>query len=177
MSENNRPKENKGEWKPIDFVIPFFAFALAVYYYYTIRGLPDIAKYYGGTISLLIIICFVLIVGIFFRKKIYQQFKSLPTFFQKSDGNTHPVLIAVEVLGIALVYVGAIQLIGFTVATFLYLCAMMLFLGRRGIFKIDLPSAAVTVVGFILFVVILNLNISLDPISKSLKYMIRGWIF
>ena len=177
MSENNRPKENKGEWKLIDFVIPFFAFALAVYYYYTLRGLPDIAKYYGGTISILIMICFAAIMGIFFKKKIYLQLRSLRGKLHKSEKGINPTLVAVQVLGIALLYVGAIQLIGFTCATFLYLCVMMLFLGRRGIWRVILPAVAVTAVGFILFVVILNLNISLDPISKSLKYLIRGWIF
>ena len=29
----------------------------------------------------------------------------------------------------------------------------------------------------LLFVVILNLNIALDPISRAAKYLIRGWIF
>ena len=53
----------------------------------------------------------------------------------------------------------------------------MPFLGRRGIWGILLPALLVTVIGFILFIVILNLNIALDPLSRSLKYLIRGWIF
>lgn len=178
MNEKKNKKNDKNEWKLIDMVIPLLAFMLAVYYYYTLLELPAIAKYYGGTISVLLMICFAGVVCIFFRKKLYLEFKQLAGNFKHlKEAKTNPTLVAVELLGLTLLYVGAIQLIGYTVATFVYMCVMMLFLGRRGVLKILLPALAVTLIGYILFVIILNLNISLDPVSRSLKYMIRGWIF
>lgn len=180
MSEKNKKnekKDNKSEWKLIDLVIPVFAFALAVYYYHTLRELPAIAKYYGGTISILIMLCFACVVVIFFKNKVYLEFKQTEKDTKAEKGKSNPSLIAAELIGITVLYVGAIKLVGYTAATFIYLCVIMLFLGRRGVFKIVLPAVAVTLVGYILFIIILNLNISLDPVSKWLKYLIRGWIF
>lgn len=176
-NRNNKP-DSKSEWKLIDMVIPLFAFALAAYYFYTLRGLPSIAKYYGGTISVLIMLCFAGFVIIFFRHKLYlsiKKMKGVPRSREKL--RTDPTVVAVELLVITLLYVGLVRLVGYTAATFVYLCVVMLFLGRRGVLRILLPAAVVTVLGYFLFVIILNLNISLDPVSKSLKYLIRGWIF
>lgn len=172
-------KNKKSDWALIDLVIPLFAFCLAAYYLYTLRDLPTLAKYYGGAIAVLIFLCFAATVCVFFKRKMYLQCKELKKLFQKEtyfrDGGG--TAVALELLGITILYVGAIKLLGFTAATFLYLCVVMLFLGRRGIWKILLPAAGVTLVGYVLFVIILNLNINLDPVSKSLKYIIRGWVF
>lgn len=172
-------KNKKSDWALIDLVIPLFAFGLAVYYLYTLRDLPTLAKYYGGAIAVLIFLCFAATVYVFFKRKMYQQFKELRKIFQKETflRNGSGTTIALELLGITILYVGAIKVMGFTAATFLYLCAVMLFLGRRGVWKILLPAAVITLVGYVLFVIILNLNINLDPVSKSLKYIIRGWLF
>jgi len=178
MGDKKEKKASKSEWNLIDMVIPLFAFLLAVYYYYTLLDLPAEAQYYGGTISILLIICFAAVVYIFFKKKVYLEFKTIKDNFIPNDEKKEtPLVVAIELLCITLLYVGAIRLIGYTSATFLFLCAVMFFLGRRGIFRIILPAAIITVVGYILFIIILNLNISLDPVSRTLKYLIRGWIF
>lgn len=179
--DHDKKKQNTGaEWKLIDFVIPTLAFALAAYYLYSLRELPSVAQYYGGTISVLIGVCFVAFVIAFFKNKVYLQFKTLFSTFKKgatTDKETGKTITAILLLAFTLLYVWAIKLIGYTAATFLYLCVIMPFLGRRGIWGILLPALLVTVIGFILFIVILNLNIALDPLSRSLKYLIRGWIF
>lgn len=177
--ENNKKKKSsKSEWTLVDLIIPVFAFALAVYYYYTLRELPTIAKYYGGTISVLIMICFVAVVFIFFKNKLYLGLKELKNIFKKEEnGKPNTFLVAAELLCITLLYVGAIKLVGYTLATFVYLCVVMVFLGRRGALRILIPALIVTLIGYVLFIIILNLNITLDPVSKSLKYLVRGWLF
>lgn len=177
--ENDKKKPDGGtEWKLIDFVIPVLAFALAAYYLYSLRELPSVAQYYGGSISILIGLCFLAFVVIFFKNKVYLQFKTLFSFSgQEKHSDAGKTLTAVLLLALTLLYVWGIKLIGYTAATFIYLCCIMPFLGRRGIWGIVLPALLVTVLGFVLFVVILNLNIALDPVSRSLKYLIRGWIF
>ena len=171
-------KHKKSDWALIDLVIPLAAFGLAAYYLYTLRDLPALAKYYGGAIAILIFLCSAAVVYIFFKEKLYLQLGEWKAFFRKEtfrgSGGT---VIALELLGMTIVYVGAIKLLGFTAATVLYLCAVMLFLGRRGVWRIILPAVGITIVGYVLFIIILNLNINLDPLSKSLKYWIRGWVF
>ena len=69
MNKDKKKDNGKAEWKLIDFVIPAFAFALAAYYLYSLRDLPTVAQYYGGAISILIGVCFLAFVVIFFREK------------------------------------------------------------------------------------------------------------
>lgn len=177
MDKDKKKTDGKAEWKLIDFVIPTFAFALAAYYLYSLRDLPTVAQYYGGTISILIGLCFLAFVFLFFRKKVYLEFKTLFSSSKEESGDRGKVLTALILLAVTLLYVWMIKLLGYTVASFLYLCAVMPFLGRRGVWGIVLPAILVTVIGFVLFIVILNLNIALDPVSRALKYLIRGWIF
>ena len=177
MDKDNKNKSGT-EWKLIDFVIPTFAFALAAYYLYSLRELPAVARYYGGSISILIGVCFLAFVIIFFRRKVYLEFKGLFSAKEEAEpGSRGKAVTAVLLLAITLLYVWVIKLLGYTAATFLYLCVVMPFLGRRGIWGILLPALLVTVIGYFLFIVILNLNISLDPVSRAVKYMIRVWIF
>ncbi len=177
MNKDKKKDNGKAEWKLIDFVIPAFAFALAAYYLYSLRDLPTVAQYYGGAISILIGICFLAFVVIFFREKVYLEFKTLFSSAKEDPEGRGKTITAVLLLALTLLYVWMIKLLGYTVATFLYLCVIMPFLGRKGIWGIVLPALLVTLIGFILFVVILNLNIALDPISRAAKYLIRGWIF
>ena len=178
MNKEKKKDNSKAEWKPIDFVIPTFAVALAAYYLYSLRELPAVAQYYGGAISILIGVCYLAFVVVFFREKVYLGFKAL--FSSGEEGNTNgksKAITAIVLLALTLIYVWMIKLIGFTVATFLYLSVIMPFLGRKGIWGIILPALLITVIGFVLFVVVLNLNIPLDPISRTVKSLIRGWIF
>ncbi len=82
----------------------------------------------------------------------------------EAASEAQPAVIRAEVLGFAkvtaavLVYVAAIQLTGYAIATILFLLAMMLLLGERSFLRLALVASSVTATLYYLFFIFLGVT-------------------
>jgi hypothetical protein len=82
----------------------------------------------------------------------------------RAEAETEPAAIRAELAGFAkvctavLAYLGAIQLLGYAVATLLFLLAMMLVLGGGGLLRLALVATGVTATLYYLFFIFLGVT-------------------
>jgi hypothetical protein len=163
--------EKRSVWSAGDLFVPGLAASLALYYIYTVKDLPGLAQMYGGTLS---VVCL-----LFFAAASYLTFSG-----RKRSGGSSETLFAfaaryAQVLCLAfltaffifiLPYAGyflSVAFLGTVVAGYLRYSRHPLALLAVGVL--------ISLSGFLLFVLFLNVDLPLDPVSLAVKEAIQSW--
>ena len=161
--------KKKASWTSADLIIPIFALSLSIYYISTIWNVPQLAQWYGGGLSLINIVFFA--VALFcaaksgaFKKKA-NLFAYLKSGQYKTDGKGNAVALILMVA----VYIALLPVLGYFVCSFVFICGVMYFLKIRRMSRIFKCALCISLLGFFLFVIVLNVPIPLDPVSEKIR--------
>lgn len=166
----------KKKWNLAELIVPVFSIAFAAYYLYTIRGIAPMAQYYGGALSVMIIALSIVLIVIGIRHGAL-KISNPVTYFKehRDDPAVRKYLKATLLMVMVAVYIALVQLVGYVIASILFMCGVMIYLGRkRTVRSILLPALLVTAIGFGLFMLFLNVSMPLDPASTWLKDTLRS---
>jgi amino acid transporter len=146
-----------------ELVVPVTATVFALYYLSTIRGIPFLAQIYGGGVSiLLLLLCLIASLRVIV-KLVRENRDAVPVTFSEVKAALRPYSKAAAlVLGMAL-YIGLMSFIGYPAVSFLFIAGALYILGLKSIPRALLLSLVVTVIGYILFVVFLQVRLPLGP--------------
>lgn len=150
MNKETNPGEPEKKHIGADLVIPIAALAFTIYYFSTIIDLPWTAQastfLIGGLLVATIVAFAVFNTIAVTRGEADLGFQRLTEPF-----SFLPTRVALFVLTIG--YIVVIESVGFTITTFVFLCAAMLVLGRGARWKFILVlSAILAVAGYLLFI-------------------------
>ena len=167
MDENTGPRPPARRPVGGDLIIPIAAVAFTLYYFTTIWESPweaQVNAFFVGTI--LIALVAILLIRIGFALKTGEADLRLGPLIE-------PVGIAPKrliLLLLAIGYVAAIEWLGFTLTTFVFLAAAMLVLssGRRPAFIFGL-AAALSLGGYVLFMVAFQTRFPEGPLEWLMK--------
>ena len=152
-------------WSVGDLFIPGLGMVLAVYYLYTVRSLAPLAQLYGGGLSLLCIVLFLVAAIMVMRhRKNYAAggFEKLITL-----AAAHSKFIVMTFL--IVLFIVFIPILGYPLTSVLFVASTMLFLKYGKLPAILKISFIVTLVGFVLFILFLNVDLPLDFVTEKLK--------
>jgi hypothetical protein len=163
--EGDAMAKQPARWTPADLFVPGLSLILALYYLYTIRGLARLAQMYGGSLSILCIalffVAFILVLrsgGLGIRGAV-SRLGILASENRKFLGMT----------ALTALFIGLIAFVGYPAASILFVAATAFSLKYAGIGKTLAVSFVVTLVGVILFILFLNVDLPLDPLSNAIK--------
>lgn len=157
--------KNSTRWSVGDLFIPGLGMALAVYYLYTVRGLAPLAQLYGGGLSLLCIAFFLAAVIMVIKHRKYYSaggYKKLSSLV--SAHSKYLVMTALTAL-----FIVFIPIIGYPLASVLFVASITAYLKYGKPLQILKVSVIVTLVGFVLFILFLNVDMPLDVVTEKLK--------
>lgn len=152
-------------WTSADLFVPGLSLLLALYYLYTIRGLARLAQLYGGSLSILCIALFFVAFVLVLRSGglglggAVSRLKTLA-----SENRKFLVMTALTAL-----FIGLIAFIGYPAASVLFVAATASYLKYARIGKTFAVSVMVTLIGVILFILFLNVDLPLDPLTSAIK--------
>ena len=153
------------QWSAGDLFIPGLGMGLAVYYLYTVRGLAPLAQLYGGGLSLICIALFLAAVIMVIRHRKNDSaggFKKL-----NSLAAVHKKFIVMTVL--TALFIVIIPIIGYPLASVLFVASTTIFLKYGNPLRVMKVSVIVTLVGFVLFIIFLNVDLPLDAVTEKLR--------
>jgi len=170
--------KEKYSWKLSDLIIPTFAVMLAIYYLFTIIGIPVVAQMYGGSLSIGVIL---LSAAMFLLAVKSGGFKKItnPITYLKENWCTPTIIIykkVVVLLVFITLYIILIPYMGYPLTSIIFLTIVMHFLGMKNTPKIVGIATLVTFMGFALFILFLNVQLPLDLLTEQIKYFIRDLI-
>jgi hypothetical protein len=148
-----------------ELVVPILSVIFSLYYLYTIQDIPFLAQMYGGGISFfLIFLSIVVSTRIIVRIVKARSEAAPPTFAEvKKAGRFYYKAIALA-LGMAL-YIGLMPYLGYVILSFLFVTAATWILGVKSIPRAMLMALGVTVAGYLLFIVFLQVRLPLGPVQ------------
>jgi hypothetical protein len=167
MTERSRLAEP--EKKPIggDLMIPLAALAFTLYYFSTIIDSPwtaQVSAFFIGSV-LIVLVCGFLVKA---AATLARGEATLRPDTLAAPARLVPTRLAF--LAITLSYVFLIQWGGFTLTTFVFLCAAMLLLARgRRPGVILLVSAAVSLGGYLLFIAAFDTRFPKGPFERMIE--------
>ncbi len=147
-----------------ELVVPVLATVFSFYYLYTIQDIPFLAQMYGGGISFfLVFLCLVVTLRVVVRI-VRSRGEAEPATFGEiiQAGRYYSKAIAL-VLGMAL-YIGLMPYLGYPLLSFLFVAGATYILGVKSIPRSLLISLAVTVAGYVLFIVFLQVRLPIGPL-------------
>jgi hypothetical protein len=156
-------------WTVGDLFIPGLAAVLALYYLYTIKGLPGLAQMYGGTLSIVCLLFFTVALYLVFSDRRYSDEKTKNTFAVKYAKFICMIFLTAFFIFI-LPYAGyflSTTLLGILIAGYLHYSKSFLILLTIGLI--------ISLSGFFLFVLFLDVDLPLDSISLAAKEAIHSW--
>ena len=146
-------RNERSEKRPLggELIIPVAALAFTLYYFYTIIDAPwtaQVGAYFVGTILVVLVVLFLIKSALMLRRgEANLHFDNLvaPVSFLNKR---------LALLALTLGYIFVVRWLGFTITTFLFLAlAMLLLSGGRRKGLIVWLSAALSLGGFLLFIV------------------------
>lgn len=161
--------KNKTAWTWADLIIPAFALALSIYYVTTIWNAPAMAQWYGGGLSIINII--------FFAVALFCVLKSAasPKQAEKPRSPAGGMYNAVVLMSMIAAYIFLLPFGGYVLCSLGFMAGVMYFLRVRSFRRIAACSIFVTLLGFVLFVLVLNVAIPLDPVSEKVRLFILSF--
>ncbi len=162
-------------WNTADLIIPVFSIILAVYYMFTIRGIPRIAQMYGGSLSIIVIILSVVMFALVVKNGLFKKISN-PMKYIKNNWNDSNFGIYKKVavlISLVIIYISLLPYAGYPITSMIFMSLVMYFLGMRKITRILGVAVFVTSLGFCLFILFLNVQLPLDIISYQIKSLIR----
>ncbi|MEK9662308.1 MAG: tripartite tricarboxylate transporter TctB family protein [Alphaproteobacteria bacterium] len=160
--QSGAPKAVGGE-----FVLPAVAVAFTIYYFTTISEVPWIAQVSALLVgSVLILLC-----AIFAVRTVLSIRRGEARFgFGPLAAPAHYVGKRVALLALTIVYIFVIDWLGFTITSFLFLASAMLLLsGGRQRGRILLIAAALSLGGYLLFIVAFHTRFPAGPFENLMK--------
>lgn len=154
------------QWSLSDLFVPGLGLLLGAYYLYTVRGLAPLTKLYGGSLSILCISFFA--AAAFLVKK--HNKKSFFSGSTKKIGaliSKHSKFLVMAIL--TALFVILIPIAGYPFAGILFVATTTLYLKYSNIFGVLKVSFIVTLLGFVLFILFLNVDLPLDPLTSMIK--------
>jgi len=153
-----------------ELVIPLSALAFTLYYFYTIIDTPwtaQVSAFFVGTILILLIGIYLIKTGfVVYNREVDLGLGELiePVSF---------IPKRLMLLGMTILYIWTIEIIGFTIAVFIFLFVSMLILseGKR-IVLITAIAAFLSIGGYFLFIVAFRTRFPLGPFETFMK----GWL-
>jgi hypothetical protein len=155
------------QWAPGDLLVPGLGMLLGLYYLYTVRGLPFLAQFYGGALS---IICILLFLVAFFMVLLKNKGKFLSvklTDKLASIAVTYKNLIILTAF--TALFIALISIVGYFVASFFFVVITTSYLRYGDLKKNMKVGLIVTLVGFVLFFLFLKVDLPLDFITAKVK--------
>lgn len=147
-----------------ELFVPLLSTAFAIYYLITIQGIPFLAQMYGGGISfLLILLSAAVTLRVVIRIIRSRGVAEKATISGVVATARHYKKMISLVVGIAL-FIGLLPYLGYPIISFLFIALATYILGVKKISRTLLIALGVTVVGYILFIVFLQVRIPLGPI-------------
>ena len=164
--------KEKYAWKLGDLIIPLMAASLGLYYLKTIQGLPFLAQMYGGGLCVVVLLFAVRIFILAIKGGVFKK-SAKPS---GTGSKTKIYLRAAVVVGFIIIYLLLFPYAGYTVSSILFISGTLYFLGARSIAAIIRNAVVVTMIGFCLFALFLNVPFPLDPFSQALKTLVYSMI-
>ena len=167
--------KEKYSWKLSDLIIPTLAVILAFYYLYTIQGIPEMAQMYGGTLSYGVLILSAVMLFLVAKSGAFKK-ASNPSTLLKQNWNSPTFKIYKKVIVLVTfiaLYILVIPYLGYPVTSIIFMSAVMYFLGMPSIPRIIGIATCVTLLGYGLFILFLNVQLPLDPLTEKIKYLVR----
>lgn len=157
---------DKSQWSLADIVLPLLAILLAGYYLSTIQGIPFIAQMYGGGISILLLaLSAVAVLIIVIRAVVTGRFKQGPGFRTEVRNWIARYKRAFAlILGMAL-FIALISQLGYPIVSALFIGSAMYVLGFRDMKRVIATAVGVTILGYLLFIVFLNVRLPISPLG------------
>jgi len=148
-----------------ELVVPILSVVFSLYYLSTIQDIPFLAQMYGGGISFfLIFLSLVVSIKILIRIMKARSEAAPPTFAEvKRAGRFYWKAIALA-LGMAL-YIGLMPYVGYPLLSFLFVTAATWVLGVKSVPRAMLMALGVTVAGYLLFIVFLQVRLPMGPVE------------
>lgn len=165
--------KERSEWNLGALIVPGLGALLALYYIYTIKGLPWLAQMYGGALSVVCLIFFIAVVVLVRSHRVQEgekiSDKSDKSFFAQYGKFLFMVFLTSLFIFILpyVGYVAAATLLGVSIAGYLGYSRNPLALLKVGL--------GIALMGFILFVLFLDVDLSLDSVSSSIGEAVRSW--
>lgn len=157
----------------VDWVIPGAGVLFGIYYLYSIKDLPWEAQMLGLFLSLVVF----LLAALLALRSIHQARTRGARFgFEILGGNRQLLLQRLGLLALCVAYVLLVDVLGFTLITFLFLLAAMLHLGVRSTKVLILLPTILAAAGYVLFIVVLNSRLP-HGIVENLLNPIVGTVF
>lgn len=166
-----KQKERQG-FLLADLIIPVLGAILAIYYLYTVRGIARMAQMYGGFLSITVILLALWVVAVAIRDGAFSglsQVIKLTSDSKQARTYRRATLLMLQVA----VYIWLVPYIGYPLASLLFMCGVMYYLGAREPLPIIGVSLLVTGLGFALFVLFLNVPLPMDPVSEMIRSIFR----
>lgn len=163
--------KNRTTWTTEDLFIPGLAALLAVYYLYTVRGLPFLAQMYGGTLSILCLLCFGIVLYLYCSGR-------------SSSGKTEPGNLStfvakycrfIGLFVLTALFIGILPYAGYFLSVMFLGVSVAVWLGySRKVSSLLKVGVGIALAGFVLFVLFLNVDLPLDGVSLFIKEAIQS---
>lgn len=159
--------KNKSSWALADLIIPLLALFLSVYYISTIWNVPPMAQWYGGGLSLVNIAFFAVALYCAVRGGVFRKMPN-PTARLRAAWDSGMSNAVALILMIA-AYIAFLPVLGYFVCSFVFIGGVMYFLKIRRMQQIFMCALFISLLGFLLFVLVLDVPIPLDPVSERVR--------
>jgi hypothetical protein len=147
-----------------ELIVPLLSTVFAIYYLITIQDIPFLAQMYGGGISfLLMFLCAAITLRIVTRIVKTRGVAEKATLSGVTATIRQYKKTISLVVGIAL-FIGLLPYLGYPIISFLFVALATYILGVKKVSQALLIALGVTVVGYFLFVVFLQVRIPLGPL-------------
>jgi hypothetical protein len=147
-----------------ELVVPLLSVIFSLYYLSTIQDIPFLAQMYGGGISFFLIFLSIVVSIRIILQILKARGEAEPASLAgiRSAGRFYWKAIAL-VIGMAF-YIGLMPYLGYPLLSFLFIAAATYVLGVKDIPRALLISLGVTVAGYLLFIVFLQVRLPLGPV-------------
>ncbi len=161
-----RPKHRM---RLVDLIIPVGSVAYAIYYIASVSGFPFEARITGMVLGVILVgFC-----ALYFASFLWEaRRRGVETGLSELLGDNR---LAVQRVGFTLLMVAWIYLApsaGYTLTTFVFLAASFVLLGARPMWRVLAVAAAVSVAGWLFFIVLLGTRFPPGPFEQLAR-----WIF
>ncbi|MFP4153311.1 MAG: tripartite tricarboxylate transporter TctB family protein [Alkalispirochaeta sp.] len=148
-----------------ELVVPILSVVFSLYYLFTIQDIPFLAQMYGGGISfLLIFLSLVVSIRILVRIMKARQEAAPPSFAEVTRAGRFYSKAIILAIGMAF-YIGLMPYVGYPVLSFLFVTAATWVLGVKNVPRAMLMALGVTIAGYLLFIVFLQVRLPMGPVE------------
>ena len=133
------------------------------------------AQVYGGGLSFVVLLLFVWILILTIKDGAFKK-SAKPTSIGEfwSNPKTQLYRKAATLVGFIVLYIFFLPRLGYTISSFFHICVILYFLGARNKLYIIRSATMITMLGFCLFVLFLNVPLPLDPFSQAVRAMVNS---